>query len=143
MRSRPASFSHLCSFLLPQEARADSGVVADCPYRCFVEIRPGGLVAIMGGSRDAVFDQAARILLRACDGLLPLSVAGTLFTANPGPVDDGRDWLRLAGATDGWSIIVMHGGVAFSPTALNPHFPNLERLARPAALALKTGTDRA
>jgi hypothetical protein len=137
--SQPNSqaFSHLASFLLPQGARADSGIVADSPYRCFVEVGKIGLVTIMGGSRDAVFDQAARILERACAGLAPLSVACTLFTKTPGPSDDGRDWLRLQGAADGWTIIV-NAGVAFSPTSLNPHFPDLARAARPHAL--KTGT---
>jgi hypothetical protein len=130
MRSRPSSFSHTCSFLLPGGARFDSGVLVDSPYPCFVELGRIGHVTIMGASSDAVFDQAARILEVACAGVpLPLSVACTLFTADQVPVGDGRDWLRLEGATDAWSIIV-NAKVAFSPTSLNPHFPNLLRLAR-------------
>lgn len=130
MTSRPASFSHLCSFLLPAGARADSGIVQDSPYRCFVEVGKIGLVTIMGQSRDGVFDQAARILAVACADLPAHSIACTLYTRSQAPIDDGRDWLRLEGATDGWTIIV-NAGIAFSPTALNPHFPNLQREARP------------
>lgn len=130
MRSQPPSFTHLASFLLPAGARADSGIIADSPYRCFVEVGKFGLVSIMGGSREAVFDQAGRILAIACEGLPAHSIACTLFTKTPGPSADGRDWLRLEGATDNWTIIV-NSKVAFSPTGLNPHFPNLTRLARP------------
>lgn len=135
MRSYPASYSRLCSFLLPADAACGHGVNADQRHGCLVEIGRIGLVTIMGPSREAVFDQAARILRMACAGLPALSIACSLYTKSEGPADDGRDWLRLEGSTDRWTIIV-NGGVSFSPTGLEPYFPDLDQHAgAPVALA--------
>lgn len=137
MTSRPASYSHLLSFLLPAGARGDSVVLKDSPYRCFVEFTGRGLVSVMGPSRDAVFDQAARILRAACEDLPTQCIAGTIYhNVHAGAADDGRDWLRLPGPADAWSIIV-NAEVAFSPTGLGHHIPNLAREARPALALVK------
>lgn len=130
MSSRPASYSHLFSFLLPDGARADSGVVRDSPFRCFVDVR-ARLVSVMGPSREAVLDQAGRILEAACDGLGPLSLSGTMYHNAYGALSEGRDWLRLPGPADAWSIAV-NAPVAFAPTGLGHEIPDLRRPARPA-----------
>lgn len=130
MRSRPASDNYLFSFLLPQGARAFPGAVVDSSYLCFVDIGRAGLVSITGPSREAVFDQAARILKAGCEGLPTQSIAGTLYERPCSAPGDGRDWLRLPGPADSWSVIV-NAEVAFSPSGLGHHIPNLARAARP------------
>jgi hypothetical protein len=122
MRSHPAS--HVLTFWMPKGARADSGIRVDSPFQCQVEIGKLGFVTALGPSRPAVFDQAARVLRLACDGMPPLWLSGTLYTQDQAR-DDGRDWLHLPRPSDGWTIIVMRGCVAFSPTSLDPEIPDL------------------
>ena len=133
MGSQPA-YSHLFSFLLPEGARRDSGIVMDSPVRCFVEVGRIGLVTIMGPSREAVLDQAARILRAACEGMAPQALTGTMYHNAYTNLGDDRDWLRLPGPADGWSIAV-GAEVAFAATALGHHIPDLKVPARkPLAL---------
>lgn len=142
MLSQPASYSHLLTFLLPEGARADSAVLKDSPYRCFVDFTARRLVSVMGPSRDAVFDQAARILREACRGLPAQCIAGAVYhNQHVGTPGDGRDWLRLPGPADHWSIIV-NAEVAFSPTGLGHTIPNLARPARSSAPAPQAASSR-
>jgi hypothetical protein len=134
--SSQAAYSHLFSFLLPDGARRDAGIVADSPYRCFVEVGRIGLVTVMGPSREAVFDQAARILRVACQGRPPCSISGTMYHNTHTNLGDDRDWLRLPGPADGWSIAV-NAEVAFAPTGLGQDIPDLKRAARPALSMVK------
>lgn len=139
MRSRPAS--HLLTFMFPPGASPMPGDFADSDVGCIVEYGTY-LVSIMGPSREAVFDHAAKILQRACQGMAPLSIAGRLYTLPPEQKNDGRDWLHVGSGTGGvdtWSIIV-GAHVAFSPTAIDPHLPDLAELP---ARSRKTGSDRA
>jgi hypothetical protein len=75
---------------------------------CAIEVDPP-LVRIRGDSREAVFDTAAEVV-RTLPGSRPLSLSGILHSpARPSGFDR-------------WTIIV-GAEVAFSPTALDPHFP--------------------
>lgn len=132
-------FTHLLTFLLPADARRNIVVPhTGWPFGSLVEVSRLGLVSIMGRSREAVFDAAAAVLCPACRGLPRQSVAMRLYTLRVARDEDTRDWLHVAtdslGAVDGWSAIV-GAEVAFSPTALDPYFPNLESRAQPAPKA--------
>jgi hypothetical protein len=130
------AFSHLFSFLLPDGARRDSGILSDSPYHCFVDIGRIGLVTVMGPSREAVLDQAARILRVACEGMPPQALTGTMYHNTFTNLGDDRDWLRLPGPADGWSIAV-GAEVAFAATGLGHHIPDLKREARPVLSLVK------
>ena len=107
------------SFLLPPGAPlARTLARSDPPFdlEAFT-VHSAGLVSITGASREAAFAQAALFLRELCRGLKPQSIAATMITtAHPG----------MPGGRDSWSIIV-GADVAFSPTAMPPHFPLLER----------------
>lgn len=110
VRSSPVSWFHL-SFLLPKgiipRSSIDAGfAVSDCTLRI---VPP--LVKIRGPSREAVFAEATCFLQLAERPPGPIAIAATLTC--PAPVS----------GTDRWSIIV-GADVAFSPTSLDPHFPN-------------------
>jgi hypothetical protein len=107
MRSHPDLYR--LTFLLPAGANARPGTHQPSPDGCALTVR-FPLVEIMGPSRGAVFEHAARLLRLACRGLPPLSIASVLATP-----------ARPAGR-DSWSIIV-GADVAFSPTGLDPSFP--------------------
>jgi hypothetical protein len=119
MRCHPAVFR--LTFLLPAGITVDSGSHRPSPDGCLLHVI-SPLVEIVGPSREAVFEHAARFLRVGCRGLPPLSIAARLST--PG---------RPAG-TDGWNIIV-GADVAFSPTALDPHLPNPGQARPPPILA--------
>lgn len=98
------------SFLLPPGARAEPGVHQPSGHGCAVRVtRP--LAEIAGPSREAVFDQAARLVRIACRGLGPLSISAVLMTPSR---PSGRD---------SWQIIV-GADVSFAPTAIDAAFPN-------------------
>lgn len=122
MTSHPTS--HVLTFWMPKGARADAGIRTDSRFPCLASIGKLGLVTLMGPSRGAVFDAAARILRVACDGMPPLSFPCTLYVQLAAPAD-GRDWLQLPGPSDDWTVIVMRGCTAFSPTAMDPEIPDL------------------
>lgn len=105
MRSRPASYRLM--FLLPKGASAVGTKTASAG--CEIHVSPP-MVSICGPSRERVFDLATGLIVHACQGLPPLSIAAILVS--PPPVS----------GSDSWSIIV-GAGVAFSPTSLDPHFP--------------------
>lgn len=120
MRCHPALFR--LSLLLPAGARVEPGSHQPSGEGCRLRAN-GPLVEIAGPSREAVFEHTARLLRVACGANLagqrpPLSIAATLATpARP----SGRDT---------WSIIV-GADIAFSPTALDPHFPNRDHTGPP------------
>jgi len=108
MRSHPAVLHW--SFLLPRGIDPGpplEGVLAAPGCRLFV-IPP--LVKINGFSREAVFEAATNHLRELKRQPGPHSIAATLKSPPP-----------VAG-TDSWHIIV-GADIAFSPTSLNPHFP--------------------
>jgi len=70
-------------------------------------------VVITGPSREAVFDQAARLLRIAGKDSAPVSIAAVLCT--PAPLS-GRD---------NWSVIV-NADIAFSPTSMPLELPFFE-----------------
>jgi len=131
MRCHPGSFR--LSFLLPAGLSADSGSHQPSPDGCFLHINRM-LAEIVGPSREAVFEHAARLLRVSCRANLsgrlpPLSIGAVLSTpARP----SGRD---------AWSIIV-GADVAFSPTPLDPHFPMPDQARPPPDLALRSGGRR-
>lgn len=112
--SAPARYR--LSFLLPGGVRVDSGRHRPSPDGCLLHV-DGVLVAILGPSREAVFEHATRLLRVSCKGRPPLSIAAELQTPSP----SGRDT---------WSIIV-GADIAFSPTSLDPHFPQQQPRASP------------
>jgi hypothetical protein len=126
MRCHPGSYR--LSFLLPAGVTADSGSHQPSDEGCLLHVAHH-IAEIVGPSREAVFEHAARFLRVSCRASLegqlpPLSIAAMLQTpARP----SGRDT---------WSIIV-GADIAFSPTSLDPHFPT--DLARPPALAIVSG----
>lgn len=125
MRCHPGSFR--LSFLLLAGVSADRGSHQPSPEGCVLEVT-APLVAISGPSREAVFEHATSFLRLSCRGLPPVSIAATLETpALP-------SWLG-GGRSDTWSIIV-GADVAFSPTALDPHFPTPSDARPPPALAI-------
>lgn len=112
MRSHPELFR--LSFLLPDGVKACPGSHQPSPHGCRVNVTAGSLVEITGPSREATFEHCAaffRVARRATQR--PFSIAATLVTP-----------IRPAGR-DSWSIIV-GADVAFSPTSLDPHFPEPE-----------------
>jgi hypothetical protein len=134
MRSCPAS--HILTFRTPPGARIEVGFRVDSPLGCILEIGCTGLVTILGPSREAVFELAARLLRAACRGLPPAAVSARLYQPRPNAeLSEGRDWLELPGPVDGWTIII-GAEVAFSPTPLDPHLPDLSRRA-PALVAAR------
>jgi hypothetical protein len=137
MRSCPAS--HILTFLTPPGARIEPGFRIDSPHGCILEVGRTGLVTILGPSREAVFELAARLLRAACRGLPPASVSARLYQARPhGDLAEGRDWLELPGPVDGWTIII-GAEVAFSPTAIDPYLPALSRRAPVLVTARRPG----
>jgi hypothetical protein len=115
MRCHPGSYRLI--FSLPAGAMADSGSHAPSPEGCLLEVTGVNLVEIVGPSREAVFEHATRLLRVSCRGRR-VSIAALL-----------RSPAKPAGI-DSWSIIV-GADVAFSPTSLDPHFPQ-SKLTRPA-----------
>lgn len=107
--SVPGSF-HL-SFLLPKGVSPKPAVDADfAAADCKIRIA-SPLVKILGPSRERVFECASALLRFACEGRGRLSIAATLQSPAPGS------------GVDSWSIIV-GADIAFSPTAIDPYFPN-------------------
>jgi hypothetical protein len=107
MRSFPGSFR--LSFLLPAGSTAAPGAYDNWVPGCAVEIDRVRAV-ITGPSKDAVIEQAARVVRVICLGCRDLSIDALL--ESPPPVA-GRD---------GWTIIV-GADIAFAPTALGVQFP--------------------
>ncbi|MBW7965298.1 hypothetical protein [Bradyrhizobium sp. BR 10261] len=111
MRSHPASFD--LSFLLPRPAPGrvysamQRGLVEQLDCALELELP---LVRIRGASQARVFNAAAALLQDAVRGG-PTAIGAILHT----PV-------RPSGF-DRWHIIV-GAPVAFSPTGLDPYFPN-------------------
>lgn len=95
------------SFILPRGVRQPRSCAMP-GGRCELEAE-GGLMRIRGPSREAVFDDAAR-LATALNWQLPAAVSAILHTPN-----------RPSGF-DRWHMIV-GARVAFSPTGLDPYFP--------------------
>lgn len=98
--------THRLSFLLPPGV-AFGGRCPPSRFPCIVDAKFAPLIAIVGWSRGAVFDQAALLLAEACRGIGQLTIAASL---------------QSDGAYDGWSII-LNAEVAFAPTALGAEFP--------------------
>jgi hypothetical protein len=107
MRSSPGSFR--LSFLLPEGVAATpggtSGWVADCEV-AIDRVR----VNITGPSKEAVIEQAARLVRVICQGRRELEIGAVLESPPP------------ASGRDGWTIIV-GADIAFAPTALGVLFP--------------------
>jgi hypothetical protein len=121
------------TFFLPRELGrgVPQGHHAPCADGCTVQVEPPGLVMIAGPSRDATFEQAARLLriaVRRRPQREPLSIAAILDSPDP----SGRD---------SWSIAV-GADVAFSPTGLGVHFPQPETEPRPPPLRLVPSAQR-
>jgi hypothetical protein len=137
MRSCPAS--HVVTFLTPPGAWIEPGFRIDSPHGCILEVGRTGLVTILGPSREAVFELAARLLRAACRGRPPASVSARLYQPRPnGELSEGRDWLELPGPVDGWTIII-GAEVAFSPTPIDPHIPDLSRRGPALVAAQRPG----
>ena len=128
MRSHPGCYR--LSFMLPAGITADSGSHAPSPEGCLLHVTGGSLVEIVGPSREATFEHATRLLRVSCRGRPPLSIAATLRTP-----------ARPSGA-DSWSIII-GADVAFSPTALGPHFPRPAAAVNEFRKILTVGADAA
>jgi hypothetical protein len=127
--------SHLLHFMLPGGAAPIRAPAGGWPHRCMVEIGRI-MVQVLGPSREAVFESAGLIVRQACHALPPQAIAARLYTLPPEQRSNERDWLHVAaphGAADGWTIIT-GAEVAFSPTALDPYFPNVATAAPAAAL---------
>jgi hypothetical protein len=107
MRSSPGLYR--LSFLLPKGTAAAAGAYSNWVPGCDVEI-DRVRVAITGPSKDAVIEQAARVVRVICAGSRDLSIDAMLESPSPG---SGRD---------GWTIIV-GADIAFAPTALGATFP--------------------
>lgn len=116
MRCHPGSFR--LTFLLPAGAKASPGTHQPSPDGCVLTVT-FPLAEILGPSREATFEHAARLLRVACRGQR-CAIAATLETP-------ARPAVR-----DSWSIIV-GADIAFSPTSLGPHFPGVAA-APPLAL---------
>jgi hypothetical protein len=107
MRSHPGLFR--LSFLLPTGTTVVAGSHRPSPEGCLMHVEADRLIEIVGPSREAVFEHAARLLRVVCRGLSAVSIAAMLKTP-----------ARPVGH-DSWTIIV-GADVAFSPTALDPFF---------------------
>jgi hypothetical protein len=103
--------------LLPRGLAAIEGTPAPSDDGCTLEI-DGPLVRVRGGSREAVFEHATRLLKIAHGGQgRPLAISAILHSPS-----------RPSGF-DRWSIIV-GAEVAFSPTALDPWLPGPPNVSR-------------
>jgi|SRR5579872_5879624 len=119
-----APTSHLLTFLLPEGAKAHAGRAAESVFGCSFDVGYRlAHVSVYGRSREAVFAQASRILELACAGDGRHTISANLYISKDRGLDEGRDWLLVGSAVDNWTIIVIHGQVAFSPTALGAEFP--------------------
>jgi hypothetical protein len=107
MRSSPGSFR--LSFLLPPGVTAAPDTYSGWVPHCAVEIDRLRAV-ITGPSKDAVIEQAARLVRVICLGRRDLSIDATL--ESPPPLS-GRD---------AWTIVV-GADIAFLPTGLGALFP--------------------
>lgn len=106
MRSHPGSFD--LSFLPPRGIRLGNGML-QLPRGCIVELE-GGLVRLLGPSREAVFDDAAT-LVAGFHVNRPLAIGAILHTpSRPSGFDR---WHIIAGAE-----------VAFAPGGIDPYFPH-------------------
>lgn len=107
MRSHPGSYR--LSFLLPAGTSVDSGSHRPSPDGCTLNVT-FPLAEILGPSREAVFEHAARLLRVSCRGQRCAIAARLETPARPS-------------GSDTWSIIV-GADIAFSPTSLDPQFPS-------------------
>lgn len=110
-----ASACHRLIFMLPPSLAllAPKGRHQPCIHGVVLRVERGGLVRLEGGSRQALFDQAARFLRRLAKTRPPLSIAATLWT----PHETGHP-----GGRDGWTITI-NAEVSFAPTALGVDIP--------------------
>jgi len=109
---RESSNAYRLTFILPEiiSLAVQPGRHQPCLHGCVLTIERGGLVAIIGPSRQQTFDQAARFLKVHCKGRPAMSIAAVLDSPSK----------YCPRGSDGWSIIV-GAGIAFSPTAMEPH----------------------
>lgn len=89
------------------------------PSGCALEIDASGIVSVSGPSRTEIFDHTRRFLRNVAEGTP--SCAMTAILRSPAGY-----WPDSSGS-DGWTIIVINGEVAFAPTGTGVDLPPVEQ----------------
>lgn len=89
---------------------------------CTITVEASGLVAVVGPARSFMFDAVERFLKPLVKNRPPFWIPMIVYSP-PGYWPDSR----LSGQ-DSWMLIVMGSEFAFTPTALPPEIPALERM---------------
>lgn len=130
------------TFMLPRalESHVRTGTHSPCAMGCAVTVGRGGLAAITGPSREAVFEHAARFL-RAAGKSAKLASECAICGRLPRIVIAARLCHRfplVTGHLDAWQIIV-GADVAFAPGGIDPYLPaakeGAEWIGKPAGSA--------